>query len=75
MMTIHLTQRHRRPARPQRRTGLALAVDRMEGRLALSSALPLPHAGASAAVAQDFPPGPIMPVGGVDLSADPPDPC
>jgi hypothetical protein len=76
MMTIRWIHRQRRPARPRRRTGLALAVERMEGRLALSSALPLPHAGAAAAVAQYHPPEPSIPVGGVGLSAyHPPGPC
>ena len=74
MMTIRWTPRQRRPARPRRRTGLALAVERMEGRLALSSTLPLPHAGAAAAVVQYLPPEPIIPVGGVGVRTFPPEP-
>jgi hypothetical protein len=74
MKTNRLTDWHGRPARPRRRTGLA--VETMEQRLVLSTTLPVPHAGATAAVMQYFPPTPVMPAAGAGLSAYfPPDPC
>jgi hypothetical protein len=73
MTTIRSIHRRRRPARPRRGTGLA--IEAMEGRLALSLTLPLSPPVAPPMLVHTFPPEPIAPVQDVAVHCLPPDPC
>jgi hypothetical protein len=72
MTTIRSKHRPRRPAR--RRRGLGPAIEAMEGRLALSTALPLSPPGATPVLAAAYPPQPIAPVQGTGTILHPPTP-
>jgi hypothetical protein len=73
MTTIRLTHRPRRPAR--RRRDSVLMIEALEGRLALSTALPLSSPGATPVLVAAYPPQPVVPVQGAAVSLYPPDPC